>query len=136
MTFHQRGLKGLSIFMLFLGLAGIVAGAIMVAFAADAPAVAGVENSIVTAEIGGGFLVVEGVLYVITGILGIRIAKDPQHIGTFLVFDAIVALANLAGLILVVTGGSGAVWQYTLYLVVAIIAGVYAVLAHRNQNEQ
>ena len=49
MMFRQRGLKGPSLFVLLLGLAGIAAGAVMVAFAADAPDVAGVENPIVTA---------------------------------------------------------------------------------------
>lgn len=136
MMFQQRGLKGLSLFMLLLGLVGIVVGAIMVAFAADAPDVAGVENPIVTAQIGGGMMIAEGVLYVITAILGIRAANDPKRIVAFLVFDAIVALANVVGLILVVTGGSGTVWQYILYITVAVIAGVYAVVANRAQDAQ
>ncbi len=134
MMFQQRGLKGLSLFMLLLGLVGIVVGAIMVAFAADAPDVAGVENPIVTAQI--GMMIAEGVLYVITAILGIRAANDPKRIVAFLVFDAIVALANVVGLILVVTGGSGTVWQYILYITVAVIAGVYAVVANRAQDAQ
>lgn len=100
MMFQRRGLKGLSPFMLLLGLAGIAAGA---------PDVAGVENPIVTAQIGGDAMVAEGVLCVIAAILGIRAANDPRRIVAFLVLDAIVALANVVGLVLAVTGGSGTV---------------------------
>ena len=136
MMFQQRGLKGLSPFMLLLGLAGIVAGAVMVAFAADAPDVAGVENPIVTAQIGGGMMVAEGVLCVIAAILGMRAANDPRRIVAFLVLDAIVALANVVGLVLVFTGGSGTVWRYILHIAVAVVAGAYAVVAHRARDAQ
>lgn len=63
--------------MLLLGLAGVVVGAIMVGFAADAPAVAGVENPVVAAQVGGDMLAIEGAPYVITAILGVRAAKRP-----------------------------------------------------------
>ena len=136
MMFRQRGLRGPSPFMLPLGLAGVAAGAVMVAFAADAPDVAGVENPIVTAQIGGGAMVAEGVLYVVAAILGMRAANDPKRIVAFLVFDAIVALASVVGLVLAVTGGSGAVWRYILHIAVAVVAGAYAVVAHRAQDAQ
>ena len=136
MMFQQRGLKGLSPFMLLLGLASIAAGAVMVAFAADAPDVAGVENPIVTAQIGGGAMVAGGVLYVATAILGMRAANDPKRIVAFLVLDAIVALASVVGLVLAVTGGSGTVWRCILHVAVAVVAGVYAVVAHRARDAQ
>ena len=72
----------------------------------------------------------------IAAILGIRPANDSKRIVAFLVLDAIVALASVVGLVLAVTGGSGTVWQCILYVAVAVIAGVYAVVANRAQDAQ
>lgn len=135
MSFQQRGLKSLSFFMLAIGIISIVVGAIMNAFSVDAPAVAGIEDPVTAARVGGVALIVEGALYALTALLGIRSANNPGRVGAFLVLDSIVILANIVGLSLVATSGTGSVWQYILYIVVAVISGIYAVQAHRTRDD-
>ncbi len=125
-----RIVKGISILVLLYGIACIATGAIMF-FGASSVDLA-IENVETIAKTGGILLIIMGVFGFITGILGVRGARNPQHMTPFIVCAVIIAIVNVFQVIMILTGGQGPVWMNLLYAVVAIVAACFAVAAKKN----
>ena len=116
--------KGISLFMLVLGIAAIAMGAFM-AFAAPAASGAAVENPVVTAQALGIVLAVMGVVYLVAGFSGACGANNPSKLGGFIVLAGILAVVNAAEAVLCVMSGVAA-YQNIVYAVVAAVAAYQA----------
>ena len=58
--------------------------------------------------------------------LGARGANHPARLGGFIVFASIIAIVNVAEIVLIVTGGQGTVWMNAIYVAAALTAVVNA----------
>ncbi|MDO4428348.1 MAG: hypothetical protein Q4B91_02410 [Atopobiaceae bacterium] len=120
MSSECKVVKGLSWLIMLIGLASAVMGVVMLMGARDA----GVQTAAV-------IMIVAAVFEFVTGVTGARGANNPAHLGGFIVFAAIVALVNVAEIVLIVTGGQGTVWINAIYVAAALVAIVCASRAKR-----
>lgn len=129
MSSQCKIVKGISVLVLLFGLASVITGAIM--FFATPSADLGIENVEAVAKAGGILLIIVGAFGVLTGVLGIRGANNPQRMTPFIVCAALIAIVNIFEVIMALTGGQGPVWMNILYAIVAIVAIVFAVKAKK-----
>lgn len=115
MSSECKIVKGLSWLIMLIGLASAVMGVVMFMGASDA----GVQTAAV-------IMIVAAVFEFVTGVMGARGANNPSHLGGFIVFAAIIALVNVAEIVLIVTGGQGTVWINAIYVAAALVAIVCA----------
>lgn len=130
-------LKVMSLLMAVLGIVQIVLGAIMF-FGADAAAgVEGIEDPVLTAQVGGVLFIITGIVYFITAALGIGGANKPSKIGMpYFVFAAIVLVGNLVEIALVEFGGSGSMIFNIVLAGVALAGIVFASKARRAAQDR
>ena len=130
-------LKVMSLIMAVLGIAQIALGAIMFFGAGAAAGVEGVENPVLTAQVGGILFIISGAFYFITAALGIGGANKPAKIGgAYFVFAAIVVLMNAAEAVLTVMGGSGNIYLYIVIIAVALVGIVCASKARKAAQDR
>ena len=115
MSSECKIVKGLSWLIMLIGLASAAMGVVMFMGASDA----GVQTAAV-------IMIVAAVFEFVTGVMGARGANNPSHLGGFIVFAAIIALVNVAEIVLIVTGGQGTVWINAIYVAAALVAIVCA----------
>ena len=115
MSSECKIVKGLSWLIMLIGLASAVMGVVMFMGASDA----GVQTAAV-------IMIAAAVFEFVTGVMGARGANNPSHLGGFIVFAAIIALVNVAEIVLIVTGGQGTVWINAIYVAAALVAIVCA----------
>lgn len=130
-------LKVMSLIMAVLGIAQIALGAIMF-FGADAAAgVEGVENPVLTAQVGGILFIVTGIVYFITAALGIGGANKPSKIGaSYFIFAVIVFAGNIVEIALVEFGGSGSTVFNVVLAGVALAGIVFASKARKAAQDR
>ena len=116
MSAECKIVKGLSWLIMLIGLASAAMGVVMFMGAGDA---AGVQTAAV-------IMIAAAVFEFVTGVMGARGANNPAHLGGFIVFAAIIALVNVAEIVLIVTGGQGTVWINAIYVAAALVAIVCA----------
>ena len=130
-------LKVMSLLMAVLGIAQIALGAIMFFGAGAAAGVEGVENPVLTAQVGGILFIISGVFYFITAALGIGGANKPAKIGAaYFVLAAIVLLTNAAEVALTLKGGSGNIYLNVAIIVVALVGIVFASKARKAAQDR
>ena len=125
MSSECKIVKGMSLFMLVLGLLGLAAGIFMFVNAPAAAEVTTVESPVVTAEALGAILAVTGAVYLVAGVMGAKGANNPVRLGGFVVVAWVLAVVNAAEAVLSYMSGSSA-WQNVLLAAVAATAAVYA----------
>ncbi len=125
MSSECKIVKGMSLFMLVLGLLGLAAGIFMFVNAPAAAEVTTVESPVVTAEALGAILAVTGAVYLVAGVMGAKGANNPVRLGGFVAVAWVLALVNAAEAVLSYMSG-GSVWQNVLLAAVAAAAASYA----------
>ena len=124
MSAECKIVKGLSWLIMLIGLAAVAMGAVMFMNAGDVAAQ--LEGGPISAQTAAVIMIVAGVFEFVTGVLGARGANNPTYLGGFIVFASIIAVVNVVEIILIVTGGQGAVWMNAIYVAAALTAVVNA----------
>ena len=111
MSAECKIVKGLSWLIMLIGLAAVAMGVVMFMNAGDVAAQ--LEGGPISAQTAAVIMIVAGVFEFVTGVLGAR---------GFIVFASIIAVVNVAEIILIVTGGQGTVWMNAIYVAAALTA--------------
>ena len=98
----------------------------VVMFMSAGDVAAQLEGGPISAQTAAVIMIVAGVFEFVTGVLGARGANNPAHLGGFIVFASIIAIVNVAEIVLIVTGGQGTVWMNAIYVAAALTAVVNA----------
>lgn len=120
MSAECKIVKGLSWLIMLIGLAAVAMGVVMFMNAGDVAAQ--LEGGPISAQTAAVIMIVAGIFEFLTGVLGARGANNPTRLGGFIVFASIIAVVNVAEIILIVTGGQGTVWMNAIYVAAALTA--------------
>lgn len=129
MSSECKIVKGISLFLVLIGIVAIAVAAIMFVFAPDAEAL--MEDGAIMARVSGAVLAVAGVFEVVAGLLGVRGANNPAHLKAFIVMATVLCFVNLFEVAMVFMGGEGPVWVNLLYAAVAASGIIYASRAQK-----
>ena len=105
MSSECKIVKGISLFLVLIGIVAIAAAAIMFVFAPDAEAL--MEDGTIMARVSGAVLAVAGVFEVVTGLLGVRGANNPAHLKVCIVMSTVLWFVNLFEVPMGFMGGEG-----------------------------
>lgn len=130
MSSNCKNAKGISLFMLLLGIVAIASGIFMIVAAPGTANVTTVEDPVITTEVFGIIMVATGVLYFAAGITGALGANHPAKLGTFIVFATIVSFVNLFELALAISFDSS-IWQNLLLAAVGFAGALFAARAKK-----
>ena len=119
--------KGISLFMLLLGIVAIASGIFMIVAAPGTANVTTVEDPVITTEVFGIIMVATGVLYFAAGITGALGANHPAKLGTFIVFATIVSFVNL----FLAISFDSSIWQNLLLAAVGFAGALFAARAKK-----
>ena len=120
MSAECKIVKGLSWLIMLIGLAAVAMGVVMFMNAGDVAAQ--LEGGPISAQTAAVIMIVAGIFEFVTGVLGARGANNPTRLGGFIVFASIIAVVNVAEIVLIVTGGQGTVWMNAIYVAAALTA--------------
>lgn len=124
--------KGISLFLMVIGILAIITAVLMFT---DAPLAASMfKDGEVLAQVAGVVLGVSGVFELVAGFMGARGANNPSHLGGFIVLGSILVVVNVIEVCLGIFGGQGPVWMNALYAVTAGTAVFYASRAKKNAS--
>lgn len=119
--------KRLSWLLMLIGVVAVVLG-IVTAVGGQGGDQAGAPLS---AQLVGIVAALVGVLDLASGVSGALGANSPVRLGGFIVIAGVVTLANVAETVLCLVGGQGVALPAVAYVVVALVALVYAARARK-----
>lgn len=124
--------KGISLFLMVVGILAVVTSVLMFM---EVPLAASMfDNGEALALVAGTVLGVSGVVEFIAGIMGARGANNPSHLGGFMVLGSILVVVNIAEVCLGVFGGQSPVWMNAIYAAAVATAVFYASRAKKNAS--
>ena len=134
MTKNRRGVQGIGLFFLLLGIVAIATAAIMFFGANDVDL--HIEDGVQIAQMYAIILGVIGLFQVVVGFVGLRAAKHDNLLKPFMYLCAFVAIVNIAqiGMTLSTGEGEGEVWQNLIHTATAITGAVFAANAMQEQS--
>lgn len=132
MTFQHRLIWGIGGAALVYGVAMVIVAVITFMGAGQAEALLGVEDAQLTTEVMSVVAGIEGMLFAVAGVLGMRGAHHPEKLAPFITLATVLTAVSLVEIAMVLNGGSGSIH----FDVVAAIWGfVGIVLASRARTE-
>ena len=135
MTKECSIVKGISFFLSFIGIASIAMAAI--AYFLGPTVDLGIEDQGAMVLAAAVVLLLIGALELVTGVMGIRLSKDPARLKPFVVSATILTLVNLFEVFMKIGSDEGGpIWVNLLYAALAFTAIVYASRAMKGADAQ
>ncbi len=132
MTKNRRGVQGIGLFFLLLGIVAIATAAIMFFGANDVDL--HIEDGVQIAQMYAIILGVIGLFQVAVGFVGLRAAKHDNLLKPFMYLCTFVAIVNIAQIGMTLSTGEGEVWQNLIHTATAITGAVFAANAMQEQS--
>ncbi|MCI7731298.1 hypothetical protein [Enorma burkinafasonensis] len=132
MTKNRRGVQGIGLFFLLLGIVAIATAAIMFFGANDVDL--HIEDGVQIAQMYAIILGVIGLFQVVVGFVGLRAAKHDNLLKPFMYLCTFVAIVNIAQIGMTLSTGEGEVWQNLIHTATAITGAVFAANAMQEQS--
>ena len=130
MTKNRRGVQGIGLFFLLLGIVAIATAAIMFFGANDVDL--HIEDGVQIAQMYAIILGVIGLFQVAVGFVGLRAAKHDNLLKPFMYLCTFVAIVNIAQIGMTLSTGEG--WQNLIHTATAITGAVFAANAMQEQS--
>ena len=135
MTKECSIVKGISIFLSLIGIASIAMAAI--AYFLGPTVDLGIEDQGAMVLAAAVVLLFIGALELVTGVMGIRLSKDPARLKPFVVSATILTLVNLFEVFMKIGSDEDVpIWVNLLYAALAFTAIVYASRAMKGADAQ
>lgn len=132
MTKNRRGVQGIGLFFLLLGIVAIATAAIMFFGANDVDL--HIEDGVQIAQMYAIILGVISLFQVVVGFVGLRAAKHDNLLKPFMYLCTFVAIVNIAQIGMTLSTGEGEVWQNLIHTATAITGAVFAANAMQEQS--
>lgn len=132
MTKNRRGVQGIGLFFLLLGIVAIATAAIMFFGANDVDL--HIEDGVQIAQMYAIILGVIGLFQVVVGFVGLCAAKHDNLLKPFMYLCTFVAIVNIAQIGMTLSTGEGEVWQNLIHTATAITGAVFAANAMQEQS--
>lgn len=132
MTKNRRGVQGIGLFFLLLGIVAIATAAIMFFGASDIDL--HIEDGVQIAQMYAIILGVIGLFQVVVGFVGLRAAKHDNLLKPFMYLCTFVAIVNIAQIGMTLSTAEGEVWQNLIHTATAITGAVFAANAMQEQS--
>ncbi|HIZ46622.1 MAG TPA: hypothetical protein IAA19_06340 [Candidatus Olsenella pullistercoris] len=117
--------RGISLFLCFVGVVSVAAAVIMFLYAPSAGLAS--EDDVLIAQVSAGVLLAVGLLDLVCGVMGARLSKTPAKLKPFVWAACAVCVVNIVTIIRSVAENSlDLVWVNALYAATAFAAIVYA----------
>ena len=116
--------RGISLFLCFVGVVSVAAAVIMFLYAPSAGLAS--EDDVLIAQVSAGVLIAVGLLDLVCGIMGAHLSKTPAKLKPFVWAACAVCVVNIVTIISVAENSLDLVWVNALYAATAFAAIVYA----------
>lgn len=134
MSKNRRGVQGIGLFFLLLGIVAIATAVIMFFGANDVDL--HIEDGVQIAQMYAIILGVIGLFQVVVGIVGLRAAKHDNLLKPFMYLCTFVAIVNIAQIGMTLGTGEGEIWQNLIHTATAITGAAFAAKAAQEQSAQ
>lgn len=125
--------KGISLFMLLLGLVSAIFGIVVATGVIESPDASVGQLAV---QVAGAVLIVVGVCYLVVGVMGALGANNPAKLKPYIIASALLAVVNVIEVILVIIGGTGVAWMNLVLAVLSITGIVYASRARKEARDK